>query len=553
VNFFYFFSFSVKRHASAHPYRDMKNLIFLAAVILCGAAGGVSASPQVNWGLLWSGSWEEKTFTAQDFQALSGTLRNRGEFKFHFLPQEDNLKGFFSAFSLRGQVLDRHSLDFGLDPPSAEGITHFMGGLYHRLTGSRILYGVLDEWGLSARIRNPWIRSPAYAENHKPLMADLKTAVSSTKEDEVYLYLSTPNLTLAPDIKLRVFVSAQTEAKEFTPAVSGGVDLSFLKNSNILLETFYTGGTLAKTKGKSWFSSPPPLPEREFHLYSAAILYSNPLITASSDFAFSETYAWGEGIYANFGITVTPLLPLTDKGFRPRPLAISLAVDGAGDYFVSRDGSNLSAGFRGAAKIEWKGRFNSLIRLDSVLRGPGIEEGFNRSSAGFYYRFPANAAIRRLPVRPTRISLSASRNSVNPKKINDSYSGTIGLSLNLWQKNTSSKLSRQLAGSPLGITLSGTYREITTAKESPFLYPVPSGNWDSASINCELYWSPFNLQLRSRFGVSIYPEKEEKWELSLSATVRFKYFRFTLKAASPDLPEKWNWTITWRLEKPEKK
>ena len=521
-----------------------------------GTAGGAvceqaAALPQINWGLLWSGSWEEDTFTAEDFQALSGTLHNRGEFKLHFLPKDKTLKGLMSEFTLRGQVIDRHSFDFALEPPwgdHSKGITHFMGGLYHRLTGSRLLYGVLDEWGLSARIKNPWIRSPPYAENHKPLMADLKTQASSTKKDETYLYLSTPNFTLAPNLKLRGFISAQTTVDGFLPAVSGGIDFSFFKHS-ILLETFYTGQTLAQTGGKTWFSNPPPLPERKFHLYSAAILYSCPFLSASSDFAFSETFAWGEGMYGNFGITVTPLLPLTGKGFKPRPLAISLAVDGSGERFVNREGSNLNAGFRGAAKIEWKGRRNSLIRLDSVLRGPGFGEELNRSSAGFYYRFPSSPASRRLPVRFTRISLSASRNSENPQKIDDSFSGTIRLNLNFWQADK----KHPLAGSPLGITFSGAYKEVTTADDSPFLYPVPSGNWNSASVHCELSWSPLILQLRSRFGVSFYPEKEEKWDISLSAAIRFKYFRLTLKAASPDFPDKWNWTMTWRLEKPEKK
>ena len=529
-----------------------------------------------EWGLLWSGSWEENTFTAQDFQALSGTLHNRGEIRLHFLPKDKTPKGLLSWFTLRGQILDKHPLDFGLEPPwvsPAGGVTNYMGGLYHKYTGSRLLYGVIDEWGLSARIRNPWIRSPPYAENHKPLMADLKTAASSTKEDEAYLYLSTPNLTLSRDIKLRGFISAQTEIKDFTPAFSSGIDLSLPKKSNLLMEAFYTGRSLAQTKGKTWFSDPPPLPEREFHLYSAAVLYSSPLLSVSSDFAFSETYAWGNGIYGNFGITVTPLLPLTDKGFRPRPLAISLAADGAGERFTGRDGSGLSAGVRGAAKIEWKGRYNSLIRLDSVLRSPGIEEEFNRSSAGFYYRLPASPKSRKLPVQVTRISLSASRNAVNPLKISDNYSGSVGLNFNFKQPNKnpqgeneqksgskagspkaeSAKMSSTFVNSPLRLTFSGAYKEVTTANDSPFLYPVPSGNWNSASVNCELYWSPSILQLRSRVGVSFYPEKDEKWNFSISAAVRFWKCRITLKAASPDFPEKWNWSVSWRLEKPEKK
>jgi len=522
----------------------MKYFFFLLAILLCGTS---EALPQFNWGLLWSGSWEEKTFSAdtasQEEPSLSGTLHNRGEIKLHLLPH----------FTLRSQILDKHPLDFGLDPPwgdPVKGVTNFNGGLYHKLTGSRLLYGVLDEWGLSARIRNPWIRSPPYAENHKPLMADLKTAVSSTKEDEVYLYLSSPSLQILPNIKLRGFVSGQTDAENFTPALSGGVDLSFSKTSNLLLETFYTGKTLPQTNGKTWFSDPPPLVQREFHLYSAGILFSNQLISASSDFAFSQTFAWGNDIYCNFGITLTPAIK--NSTGRLRPLSISLAADGAGERFTGRDGSSLKAGFRSAAKVEWKGKSNSLLRINTILRSPGIEDQFNRGSAGVYYKFPSNAASLNFPIKLTRISFSADRNSENQLKIDDNFSFSAAFNINPPKTGKKS----QFKSSPLGITFSGSIKGETSSDSSPFLYPIPFGseknpwNWKSASVNCELYWAPLNIQLRSKVGVSFFPEKEEKLDLSISAAVRFRQYKVTLKAASPDFPEKWNWTISWILQLP---
>jgi len=504
---------------------------------MCGTA---EALPQFNWGLLWSGSWEENTFSSdpalREAPELAGTLQNRGDIRLHLLPW----------FTLRSQILDKHPLDFGIDPPwgdPVKGITNFNGGLYHKGTGSRLLFGVLDEWGLSARTRNPWIRSPPYAEIHKPLMADLKTAVSSTKKDEIYLYLSSPYLEIVPNIKLRGFISAQTEAENFTPAFSGGADLSFSKTSNLTLETFYTGKTLPQKNGKSWFSDPPPLPQREFHLFSAGVLYSNQLISASSDFAFSETFAWGNDIYCNFGITLTP--PINSSG-KSRPLSFSLAVDGAGDRFTGRDGSSVDAGFRSAAKIEWKGKSNSLLRINTILRSSGIEDQFNRGSAGFYYRFPSNAANLKFPVRLTRISFSADRNAENQLKINDSFSGSFAFNIN------PPKIS------PLGITLSGAFKGETSSEDIPFIYPIFVGDknnpwdWKSASIHCELYWSPLNIQLKSKVGLSFFPEKDEKWDFMISAAVRFRQCRITLKAASPDFPEKWNWTVSWKLEKKEK-
>jgi len=517
----------------------MKKLFFLFAAFLCdavlfaeGGAADSNVTPLLNWSLLWSGSWEEKTFTFQDEPEISGTLQNRGELKLHFLPPH---------LILRGQVLDKRPLNFSLEPPWGDldkWVTNYTGGLYHKTTGSRLLYGTLDEWGLSARIRNPWIRSPPYAENHKPLIADLKTAASATKEDEAYLYLSSPSLEFFPNLKLRGFVSAQTEIDEFTPTLSGGLDFSFAKNSNLLLETFYTGATLPPTKSSAWFSDKPPLPEREFRLFAAGLLFTNRDFSVSSDYALSETFAVGKDIYANFGVSFSPSLPF---GYKNRPLSISLSADGAGEQFVYRDGVNHGGGFRGAAKIEWYGRYGSLIRANTVLRGQGISEGFNRSSSGFYWRFPSSASVRNNTLRLTRISFSADRNAANPIKINDSFSGNVGISLNMRKIGIKN---------PLGVNFSGSIKGMAGADSGTSPYPVPDKDWswESAGLNCEFLWSYGIFQFRSKTGCVFFPEKDEKWDFSLSTTIRFKNGRLSFKASSPDFPVKWNWTASWRME-----
>jgi len=516
----------------------MKNLSVLAAVLLCGGVVlAAESAPVLDLSLLWSGSWEEKTFTFQDEPAFLGTLGNRGEVKLHFLPPN---------LTLRGQILDRHPLDFSLEPPWGDpdkGVTNYTGGLYHKPTGSRLLYGTLDEWGLPARIRNPWIRSPPYAENHKPVIADLKTAASSTKEDEAYLYLSSPLFQLFPDVNLRTFISAQSEVSEFTPAFSGGLDFTFKKTNNLLLETFYTGKTLSPSKPNTWFSDTPPLPEREFRLFAAGLLFTNPDFSVSSDFAFSETFAVGKDIYANLGISCSPSLPF---GYKSRPLLISLSVDGAGERFICRDGVNHGEGFRGAAKIEWKGKNSSLIRINTVLRGPGFGEDFNRSSSGFYWRFPSSAAIRNNTLRLTRISLSMDRNAVNPLKINDSFSGNLGISLNMRQIGIKN---------PLGINFSGSIKGLagTNGDISPFPVLNKDWSWETADVNCEFIWSAGVFQFRSKAGCTFFPEKDEKWDLSFSTTIRSKIGRLTFKASSPDFPEKWNWIVSWRTEMQRKR
>ena len=555
-----------------HPYRGMKNFVFLFVAFMALAAGNPAQAEEVpllfNWGLLWTGSWEEnvKDSSSLNNPALSGTLHNRMELWLHFLPLD---------ILLRGQILERRpvSLEFnsiqnGFQSDPDKTFTHLTGGLYHRPTGSRLLFGVIDEWGLPARIRSPWVRSPPYAENHWPIMADLRTAASSTREEEAYLYLSSPFLEFFPTLKARGFFSAQTETKNLAEdvplqprsAFSGGLDLRFAGSPssllyNLLLETFYTEATLAPKKSSAWFSDSPPLPEREFRLYAVGVLFTSPDFSVSSDFALSETFAWGTDIYVNLGISVTPLLAFGSRArasrtARERPLTISLAVDGAGERYVNRDGTNYTAGFRGAGKIEWRGRYNYLIRLDSVLRSPGPGEDFNRSSTGFYCRFPyvpANRAAASFPLRLTRISLSADRNAANPKKVSDSYSASIGLRLNMNRFNRTNFFT----SSPLGITFSGTVKGLSELTENCSPYPIPNENWkwETAGINCELFWPPGNLQFRVRAGLSLFAEKEEKWDFSFSTAIRFKQGRLTLRAASPDFPDKWNWTISWRLEK----
>jgi len=511
----------------------MKNLSVLIVVLLCGTVV-LAAEPALvlDWGLLWSGSWEEKTFTFQDEPELSGTLGNRGEVKLHFLPPN---------LTLRAQVLDRHPLDFSQEPPWGDpdkGVTNFTGGLYHKPTGSRLLYGVLDEWGLPARIRNPWIRSPPYAENHKPIIADIKTAASSTKEDEAYLYLSSPLFKLFPGVNLRTFISAQSEVDEFAPSFSGGLDFTIKKNNNLLLETFYTDKTLQPSSPSTWFSDTPPLPEREFRLFAAGLLFANPDFSVSSDFAMSETFAVGKDYYANLGISYSPSLPF---GSKSRPLLISLSADGAGKQFVYRDGVSHGGGLRGAAKIEWKGKNSSLFRINTVLRGPGIDEDFNRSSSGIYWRFPSSAATRNNTLRLTRISLSMDRNATNPSKINDSFSGNLGISLNMRQIGIKN---------PLGINFSGSVKGLagTNGDKSPYPVLDEDWSWETADVNCEFLWSVWIFQFRTKVGCTFFPEKDEKWDISFSTTVRTKIGRFSFKVSSPDLPEKWNWTTSWRME-----
>ncbi|MCL2879649.1 MAG: hypothetical protein FWF29_05320, partial [Treponema sp.] len=524
-----------------------------------------------TWDLYWSGSWEENK-----------TLSDRGEFRLGYtLPTPTAQQGQSVArrgqsLILRGQALDRRPFDFSASPPWADekskAISALGGGLYHTGTGSRLLCGALDEWGLPARIRSPWIRGAPFAENHQPLMADLKTAVSSTKKPETYLYLSAPWLTFAKTA-WRGFISAQAKIPDmiqaFTtgrlpadagfeksgtennrkekgaslPDIAGGIEAVFNAKTRLLAEGFYTDSILPPRTGTSWFMDPPPLPERKFRLYSMGLLFTAPYWAVSSDLAYSETGDLGRDIYGNLGILINPP---TAPGGKPGPLALALAADTAGSRFTGRDGTNPGAGFRTAGKIEYRGKGSSLFRVNTTLRGPGFGETFNRSTSGAYYRFPAvskktGAAGNIFPLRITRMSVAFGRDAGDMKKILDTIDGTLGLSLSLRPLKINSSL---------GINFTAGIKGLCTADTVPAPYPLPlyPYRFDSAKESGEITWSYSIFQIRNKWGYGQSAKKESIWDASLSAAIRFKHGRFGAKIASPDFPRKWNCTLSWYAE-----
>ena len=513
----------------------MKNILFPTLLIFCGiqilnASDTRQQGQFFSWGLYWGASWEENK-----------TLANRGELKLGLNP--------VSLF-LRGQALDKRPFDFSKSPPwtdeKSKAISSLAAGLYHKSSGSRMLYGVLDEWGLSARIRSPWIRAAPFAENHKPLIADLKTITSSTKDTEAYLYLSSPWLSLFSNTSWRGFASAQTRIDEFSPDFAGGIEALFNAKTRILLEGFYTGSTLDERKSNSWFADPPPLPERDFRLFSLGLLLNARYWSVSSDWAYSETFAWGRDMYGNLGLLINP--PLGTAGGKPGPWSLSLAADGAGGRFTGRDGTNPGEGFRTAGKIEYKGKGSSLFRINTALRGPGLGEEFNRSSSSVYYRFPAlskkkGAEQIKFPLRLTRVSLGADRNAANQEKILDRLDGALGLSLSLLPIKIKS---------PLGINLSGQVNGSCSADEttpSPYLLPQYPYTFETAKASGELIWSPGIFQFRTKWGYEVKKNNISQWDSSFYSAVRFKPGRFSVKVASSDFPDKWDCTLSWHVEK----
>ena len=511
----------------------------------------IHAQALFTWDLMYAGSWEE-----------SKTLNNRLDLRFNFTGP---------ALLVRAQALDRHTVNFELDPvwgDPAKGITSCSLGLYHRTdssqtTDSRFLYGVLDEWGLSARIRSPWIRSAPYAENHKPILADLRTTTSASKKDELYLYLSSPRFSLNPfglDILLRGFASGQFTPANSTdtgpaPAFAGGAEAVIGKKTNLLIECFFTGFKLPAKEPDTWFSDPPPLPVRDFRLEAVSLMLNIPWLSVTSDWAWSQTFAYGKGVYGNLGLRVNP--PFFSAW------SLSLTADGMSERYTGRDGGNPGGGFRTAWKLERKGAHSSFFRVNNSFRGSTVGEPFERSSIGLYYRFPSSspnvAGTKGFPLRISRIALNADRNASDLKKINDGIDGSLGLSLNLpplllpkYLLSASAVKVKNLKPKvyPLNINLTESIDWLGRSDEQPSPFPFSSPvDFNSAKTACELLWSPGILQFRTRWGYTVYAGKDNLWEASIGASARFKHGSFSVKFAWPAFPEKWNCTLAWRAEK----
>lgn len=442
------------------------------------------------WSFLWTGWWE-----------YEDGLVNRADLRIQ-LP--------WQSLSLRFQVIDKRD--------DTEGRTAFSGGLYHKPTGSRLLYGVMHEQGLGARLRSPWSRSLPFPAQHTPSGADVQTTPSATKEPIPYLYLKTPQLGI-----FRGFASAALDA-ELTPKITGGLEAKIQPKTSLTAEGFYTGKTLDAYQPGAWFSEKPPLPERDFRLYGLSVVYGSPFFGVAGDWGYSDTVAYGRDMYGNAGIRIGS-----------RPWQVSVGAEYAGSRYVGSDGAAPGPGFRLGGKAERFGKKAALFQFTTAFRAGAFGEPFERSSTRIYYRFPTGFGS--LPVKPLHLSLTAARNASKPEKTEDSLTAGFGIH---WKE--------------LRFVCSGTLTGISAPAEPlPFPFPEESLAFNSAKIEGEVsyrlgFWG-FMWGFTAKLGYRAKKNAEPLWNTAAQVSIQRKNGGLSLKAASPDFPSRWTYTVAWRLQK----
>ena len=518
----------VRRHSGRytdwHAGRQTAAILATLFALAASPAFGVEsprpggAETLVNWKLLWTGSWYKSLKSSDDLAPeeklfSGGTLYNRGNLSLGLIKPDLSFRFLATDKRLLPPVEDDGKAGF-----------HPGAGVYHNGSGSRFIYGVQSEYGLPARTSNVWLRSIPFMENRGPSSRDLKAEPAAQDRSESYLYLSLP-ANLLPGFDAFGAVALDADRN---PAFGGGVALGG-REANLRMEAFYTRKELPPKTISTWFSPSPPLPARDFEFYTVGMIFNSGPAAFAADLAFSETFAWGRGIYGNAA------LRLGNKPWR-----FSLAGDGAGTRFVDRRGTSAGAGFRLAAKAERFRPRSGLLRFQGSLRSPGYEESFNRGAFSVYFRpsAPSAAEKRRSPYlfRLSRTSISFSRDARTPEKTADSLDALAGFYLGPFSPVFSASLH--------SLSAIGEKNEAI----SLFHFPLFE-NFDSFKFSGELGWNPGIFNARAKLGRTIFAKKDSVWDLSMNLSVRpGKWGRLSLNIASSDFPEKWNYTLGWRLE-----
>ncbi|MDR2660376.1 MAG: hypothetical protein LBC27_10415 [Spirochaetaceae bacterium] len=418
------------------------------------------------------------------------------------------------GISLRGQLVDKRPAPPWENPD--EGLTAWGTALYHKSTGSRLIYGLIETQGLLNRTRNIWTRSAPWFETHSVSNADLKNSTGDMETAVVYMDLLTP--AIGP---FNAYFSTQFDKKSNTVFTAGAAArLPF--NSSLRLEALSSERWFEERKMEAWFSDNPYLPERKLNFHAFSAVFSNPYFSFAGDFAYSEIFAWGMDIYANASLR-----------FGAGPWRFSLASDGAGSRFSGFDGSVPGAGFRSAAKFEWEGNRNMLFRLSSVLRSGAWQAPFDHSATKLYFRFPLDKSSL---FRVNRVSLAMERDARSWERITDDFS-----------------LAAVFGAGPFRPSFGVTFSRHSVANVGDTIYPYPTfsaaSEFDTLKLSAALSCMIFFVSLKGAVSCDIVDGKETASASSVSASVSGKLGRLGLKLSGDSKTGKLSYSVTWKIQK----
>jgi hypothetical protein len=466
---------------------------------------------------LWSGSYHG-----------DDSLSNRADARFRLNFKEVSP---WLDFTVRTQFLDERPADNML----SSGLSFLGAGLYHNPTGSRILYGPLDVGGLPARLRNIYRHGAPFVSAHSPFTAELKTslgAASAASAASFAARLVTPPLfswgwqaSAAFTIERTNNEGAHNGETNKRNGFLIGVNTATDKRLQASAEFYYQEAALPEQKVTGWFVDKPPLPERDTRIYAGTARFVSPLVNAAADIAYSETFAFGRGMYGNLGLQ-----------FGNRPWRFSVAMDTVTPRFVDSAGSSPGQGFRIGGKLERFLPRGELWRVETTLRGYGDnEDAFTRSSSELYYHFPTPK--NKKPVSLSQIALSATRNAVNNTKILDSWHFNIGVIVGKLRAKTSCTVDEY------------THDDTT----SPFpdrecVYVIY--NWridEEVVVPLDILTLTASLGYLKKLDAATARWKDAEIPFSLSVQFHKIPGRFTVKLSTPGFPRDWKLGLSWRF------
>jgi hypothetical protein len=346
----------------------------------------------------------------------------------------------------------------------------------------------------------------------------LKTDPAASSENALSIRLVSPSL-----LGWQMSAVFTAEEKHGSNSFFLGANKAVGKRIQTAAEFYYQGAALPVRKASEWFSDKPPLPERDTQIYAGTFHILSPIVSAAADIAYSETFAFGRGMYGNLGLQ-----------FGNRPWRFSLAADTVTPRFVDSAGAVPGQGFRIGGKIEYFLPRGELWRVETALRGYGDgEDAFTRSSSTFYYHFPTAKSMFSL----SQVSLSASRNAINNAKILDSWHFNIGVNVGRLRAKASCTLDEYTHDDTPSPFPDRECRYVVHGWKIDGEVAVPLGFLTlSASLGCHKTLDTGTAQW-----------KDAEIPFSVSAQFHNVPGRVTVKIAVTDFPQNWNLNVSWRF------